>query len=204
VVGGSDGHPSQKQPSEDDDLLRAKKRLKKEQSAGAGANDARNADGGTNGTSENDDQPEDEFHEDSNALKKPRVVWSAELHQQFVTAVNTLGIDKAVPKRILDLMGVLGTCCISQIPTLFDALYGVQSASTTTTRPFPVPRPDCFADCARQVHCFVCPYSTPILKTDTFFFTPRVDARKRGVAPAEVPAVPEAFTGRGERQGGGG
>jgi len=40
--------------------------------------------------------------------KKPRVVWSAELHAQFVTAVNQLGIDKAVPKRILDLMGVQG------------------------------------------------------------------------------------------------
>ena len=50
----------------------------------------------------------DEGHEDSSTLKKPRVVWSAELHQQFVTAVNTLGIDKAVPKRILDLMGVQG------------------------------------------------------------------------------------------------
>ena len=41
-------------------------------------------------------------------LKKPRVVWSAELHQQFVNAVNQLGIDKAVPKRILDLMNVQG------------------------------------------------------------------------------------------------
>ena len=40
--------------------------------------------------------------------KKPRVVWSAELHQQFVNAVNQLGIDKAVPKRILDLMNVQG------------------------------------------------------------------------------------------------
>jgi SHAQKYF class myb-like DNA-binding protein len=36
------------------------------------------------------------------------VVWSVELHQQFVNAVNSLGIDKAVPKRILDLMGVQG------------------------------------------------------------------------------------------------
>jgi SHAQKYF class myb-like DNA-binding protein len=36
------------------------------------------------------------------------VVWSVELHQQFVHAVNSLGIDKAVPKRILDLMGVAG------------------------------------------------------------------------------------------------
>ena len=30
------------------------------------------------------------------------------MHQQFVSAVNQLGIDKAVPKRILDLMGVQG------------------------------------------------------------------------------------------------
>lgn len=40
--------------------------------------------------------------------KKQRVVWSVELHQKFVNAVNTLGIDKAVPKRILDLMCVSG------------------------------------------------------------------------------------------------
>lgn len=31
--------------------------------------------------------------DDSSTLKKPRVVWSVELHQQFVTAVNQLGID---------------------------------------------------------------------------------------------------------------
>eukprot|EP00891_Asterochloris_glomerata_P005314 jgi/Astpho2/5314/e_gw1.00075.53.1_t len=42
------------------------------------------------------------------SLKKPRVVWSVEMHQQFVNAVNQLGIDKAVPKRILDLMNVEG------------------------------------------------------------------------------------------------
>ena len=45
---------------------------------------------------------------DNSNSKKPRVVWSAELNAQFVTAVNQLGIDKAVPKRILDLMGVQG------------------------------------------------------------------------------------------------
>ena len=46
--------------------------------------------------------------EEATQQKKPRVVWSVELHQQFVNAVNSLGIDKAVPKRILDLMGVQG------------------------------------------------------------------------------------------------
>ncbi|KAJ0981255.1 hypothetical protein J5N97_009510 [Dioscorea zingiberensis] len=46
--------------------------------------------------------------EDPSASKKPRVVWSVELHQQFVNAVNQLGIDKAVPKKILELMNVPG------------------------------------------------------------------------------------------------
>ncbi|PRW57468.1 Two-component response regulator ARR14 isoform 1 [Chlorella sorokiniana] len=47
-------------------------------------------------------------HETQGANKKPRVVWSVEMHQQFVDAVNQLGVDKAVPKRILDLMNVAG------------------------------------------------------------------------------------------------
>ncbi|CAK9158581.1 unnamed protein product, partial [Ilex paraguariensis] len=46
--------------------------------------------------------------DDLSSSKKPRVVWSVELHQQFVSAVNQLGIDKAVPKRILELMNVPG------------------------------------------------------------------------------------------------
>ncbi|XP_006355059.1 two-component response regulator ARR14 isoform X2 [Solanum tuberosum] len=47
-------------------------------------------------------------NDDPSTSKKPRVVWSVELHQQFVSAVNQLGIDKAVPKRILELMNVPG------------------------------------------------------------------------------------------------
>ncbi|KAI4982705.1 hypothetical protein ZWY2020_023197 [Hordeum vulgare] len=43
--------------------------------------------------------------DDPSAPKRPRVVWSVELHRKFV-AVNHLGIDKAVPKRILELMNV--------------------------------------------------------------------------------------------------
>lgn len=56
-----------------------------------------------------DDEDDGELeNEDPSASKKPRVVWSVELHQQFVNAVNQLGIDKAVPKRILELMNVPG------------------------------------------------------------------------------------------------
>ncbi|CAN6479821.1 unnamed protein product [Victoria cruziana] len=54
-----------------------------------------------------DDDGEQE-NDDPSASKKPRVVWSVELHQQFVNAVNQLGIEKAVPKRILELMNVPG------------------------------------------------------------------------------------------------
>lgn len=54
-----------------------------------------------------EDEPELDS-DDPTTSKKPRVVWSVELHQQFVSAVNQLGIDKAVPKRILELMNVPG------------------------------------------------------------------------------------------------
>ncbi|CAN1247454.1 Two-component response regulator ARR2 [Linum perenne] len=55
-----------------------------------------------------EDDEEGEDRDDTSTLKKPRVVWSVELHQQFVAAVNQLGIDKAVPKRILEMMNVPG------------------------------------------------------------------------------------------------
>ncbi|XP_057416078.1 two-component response regulator ARR2-like isoform X2 [Lotus japonicus] len=55
-----------------------------------------------------DDEEEGDERDDSSTLKKPRVVWSVELHQQFVAAVDQLGIDKAVPKKILELMNVPG------------------------------------------------------------------------------------------------
>ncbi|KAJ9153038.1 hypothetical protein P3X46_026527 [Hevea brasiliensis] len=59
----------------------------------------------SNSKDEDDGEPE---NDDPSTSKKPRVVWSVELHQQFVSAVNQLGIDKAVPKRILELMNVPG------------------------------------------------------------------------------------------------
>jgi two-component response regulator ARR-B family len=42
------------------------------------------------------------------STKRPRVHWSSHMHSQFVAAVNKLGIDKAVPKKILEFMGVEG------------------------------------------------------------------------------------------------
>ncbi|VFQ65131.1 unnamed protein product [Cuscuta campestris] len=55
-----------------------------------------------------DEEEDGEERDDTSAMKKARVVWTMELHQQFVAAVNQLGIDKAVPKKILELMNVPG------------------------------------------------------------------------------------------------
>lgn len=40
-----------------------------------------------------EEEEDEQDNEDPSTLKKPRVVWSVELHQLFVSAVNKLGID---------------------------------------------------------------------------------------------------------------
>ncbi|XP_057537463.1 transcription activator GLK1 [Amaranthus tricolor] len=40
------------------------------------------------------------------AKRKTKVDWTPELHRRFVQAVEQLGVDKAVPSRILELMGI--------------------------------------------------------------------------------------------------
>ena len=40
-----------------------------------------------------------------------QVDWTPELHRRFVQAVEQLGIDKAVPSRILEIMG---TDCLTR------------------------------------------------------------------------------------------
>ncbi|KAL7187288.1 hypothetical protein ACSBR1_037366 [Camellia fascicularis] len=55
---------------------------------------------------EGDHADDGQNNEDPSMQKKPRVVWTVDLHRKFVAAVNQLGIDKAVPKRILDMMNV--------------------------------------------------------------------------------------------------
>ncbi|CAK9137366.1 unnamed protein product [Ilex paraguariensis] len=49
---------------------------------------------------------DDKDFSDSSSLKKARVVWTVDLHQKFVKAVNQIGFDKLGPKKILDLMDV--------------------------------------------------------------------------------------------------
>ncbi|KAI3731422.1 hypothetical protein L1987_62610 [Smallanthus sonchifolius] len=43
---------------------------------------------------------------DHSSVKKARVVWTFDLHQKFVKAVNLIGFEKVGPKKILDLMNV--------------------------------------------------------------------------------------------------
>ncbi|PON42351.1 Two-component response regulator [Parasponia andersonii] len=49
---------------------------------------------------------DDKDYSDASSAKKARVVWSVDLHQKFVKAVNQIGFDKVGPKKILDLMNV--------------------------------------------------------------------------------------------------
>lgn len=52
---------------------------------------------------EDDNRDEDGYdNEDPSTQKKPRVVWSVELHRKFVAAVNKLGIDSMffIPRQL--------------------------------------------------------------------------------------------------------
>ncbi|KAJ8437994.1 hypothetical protein Cgig2_029975 [Carnegiea gigantea] len=40
--------------------------------------------------------------------KKPKLIWTTALHNQFLEAVNKIGLDRAVPKKILEYMNVPG------------------------------------------------------------------------------------------------
>ncbi|ONK67570.1 uncharacterized protein A4U43_C05F1410 [Asparagus officinalis] len=53
---------------------------------------------------EEEEEEKTEEREHMSTTKKQRVVWTCELHQQFVAAVEQLGVEKAVPKKILELM----------------------------------------------------------------------------------------------------
>ncbi|KAF8074404.1 hypothetical protein N665_1104s0012 [Sinapis alba] len=65
-------------------------------------------DGDDSDREEEDGEGSEQDGEESSTRKKPRVVWSQELHQKFVHAVQQLGLDKAVPKKILDYMNIEG------------------------------------------------------------------------------------------------
>ncbi|KAK3228646.1 hypothetical protein Dsin_000527 [Dipteronia sinensis] len=63
-----------------------------------------NKDGGKKKTHKK--KREDTKGESSNAPKKPKVVWTDLLHNRFLQAVNYLTLEKAVPKKLHELMNV--------------------------------------------------------------------------------------------------
>ncbi|KAE8667226.1 Two-component response regulator ARR1 [Hibiscus syriacus] len=53
-----------------------------------------------------DNKHDDKDLGDPSSTKKARIVWTIDLHQKFVEAVNQIGFDKVGPKKILNLMNV--------------------------------------------------------------------------------------------------
>ncbi|XP_058099329.1 transcription factor PCL1-like [Magnolia sinica] len=52
------------------------------------------------------EEPDDD--QSARALKRPRLVWTPQLHKRFIDVVAHLGIKNAVPKTIMQLMNVEG------------------------------------------------------------------------------------------------
>ncbi|CAL5041699.1 unnamed protein product [Urochloa decumbens] len=50
----------------------------------------------------------EEDKEGTSTQKKPRVQWSGELHRKFLEAIDQIGLDNAVPKKIHEVMNVDG------------------------------------------------------------------------------------------------
>jgi YesN/AraC family two-component response regulator len=96
-------HVIRKKKSDPKDKNKASKPDKTTSDSGSGLRSAGPEHTDENGklTKKRKDQDEDEDedkengndNEDPSAQKKPRVVWSVELHRKFVAAVNQLGID---------------------------------------------------------------------------------------------------------------
>lgn len=57
---------------------------------------------------ERDNEDSADTDEDMAPQKKPRITWSPELHAKFINVVNQLGISRAAPKKILDMMNISG------------------------------------------------------------------------------------------------
>ncbi|XAR58961.1 hypothetical protein NMG60_11014558 [Bertholletia excelsa] len=69
---------------------------------GSNSRKARRIDGGAEESENGGDDPS------ARTLKRPRLVWTPQLHKRFVEVVARLGITNAVPKTIMQLMNVEG------------------------------------------------------------------------------------------------
>ncbi|KAJ8752865.1 hypothetical protein K2173_008600 [Erythroxylum novogranatense] len=57
---------------------------------------------------EHEEEKEEEETTTVRAVKKTKVVWTNSLHNRFLHAISHLGLEKAVPKKILEFMSVPG------------------------------------------------------------------------------------------------
>jgi len=80
----------------------------------------------------------DEVIDDISSLKRARVHWTVQLHQQFVVAVNQLGIDKAVPKKIVEIMKVQGLSRENVASHLQKYRLYLKRLSGAISEPYPV------------------------------------------------------------------
>ncbi|CAO2813127.1 unnamed protein product [Amaranthus hypochondriacus] len=58
-----------------------------------------------NDNNNNDNNSNSNNNNNNQAKRKTKVEWTPELHRRFVQVVEQLGVDKAVPSKILELMG---------------------------------------------------------------------------------------------------
>lgn len=61
---------------------------------------------GSSSSSETESRSRKSQTKSSHGKRKVKVDWTHELHRRFVQAVEQLGVDKAVPSKILELMGI--------------------------------------------------------------------------------------------------
>ncbi|XP_058723534.1 two-component response regulator ARR2-like [Vicia villosa] len=98
-----------------------------------------------------DEEDEADERDDCSTMKKPRVVWSIELHQQFMAVVNQVGLDKAVPKKIMEMMNVPGltrenvASHLQKYRLYLRRLSGVSQHQSNLNNPFMSPQESIFA-----------------------------------------------------------
>ncbi|XP_059627568.1 putative two-component response regulator ARR21 [Cornus florida] len=86
-----------------------------------------------------DEKGGDQENDDSAAPKKAKVVWTNALHNQFLEAIRSIGLERAVPKKILEHMNVPGLTRENIashlqkyrifLKQVSDASYNIQSAA---------------------------------------------------------------------------
>ncbi|KAM0067289.1 putative transcription factor MYB-HB-like family [Helianthus debilis subsp. tardiflorus] len=106
------------------------RKLRRVDSGGGGAV------GGVGEEAETDSALRAEDSSATRASKRPRLVWTPQLHKRFVDVVAHLGVKNAVPKTIMQLMNVEGltrenvASHLQKYPALFKADAGVVERRT--------------------------------------------------------------------------